>query len=393
MKQMIKQMMSAPSHSQPFDLTDLSPYFQLPEKVVAKELGICLTSLKKLCRQQGINRWPYRKVRIMFKFLFSLVLFFGWFGDSFQQIKSLDKKLKDLGVSSSKRFGGRGCSLSPQSSSPPPSNSDGSDASVATTPRHQDPIDPLLSEAFPEMHLFSEVVQECAPCPDSHSFFTLQDPPQALLRPTSAAAAVCRAPTSRSFFALQDPPQALLRPTFAAAAVCRAPTAVAVAARAPAARRLESRAAPARPVASTAPARPAAPASAPISAAGAIGAAGAALSDEDLIAMLAECVAPRRLAAAAAALHSPPPAQLPPCPAAAAPHHAHAAEDAEAAAAAAFFAELEGHFGRGCDCDATPAAAAARFGFDDDAPPAFADAACGPEEAEAAAWLWSAVPV
>ncbi len=77
MKQMIKQMMSAPSHSQPFDLTDLSPYFQLPEKVVAKELGICLTSLKKLCRQQGINRWPYRKVRIMFKFLFSLVLFFG----------------------------------------------------------------------------------------------------------------------------------------------------------------------------------------------------------------------------------------------------------------------------------------------------------------------------
>ena len=56
----MKQMMMV--QTQPFDMADLSPYFQLPEKVVAKELGICLTSLKKLCRQQGINRWPYRKV-------------------------------------------------------------------------------------------------------------------------------------------------------------------------------------------------------------------------------------------------------------------------------------------------------------------------------------------
>jgi hypothetical protein len=53
-----------PSCNQPTDVPDLSRYFQLPEKVVAKELGICLTSLKKLCRQQGINRWPYRKVKM-----------------------------------------------------------------------------------------------------------------------------------------------------------------------------------------------------------------------------------------------------------------------------------------------------------------------------------------
>ncbi len=31
-------------------LDELSKYFHLPEKEVAKELGICLTSLKKLCR-------------------------------------------------------------------------------------------------------------------------------------------------------------------------------------------------------------------------------------------------------------------------------------------------------------------------------------------------------
>jgi hypothetical protein len=38
-------------------------YFHLPEKAVAKELGICLTSLKKLCRSYGITRWPFRKLK------------------------------------------------------------------------------------------------------------------------------------------------------------------------------------------------------------------------------------------------------------------------------------------------------------------------------------------
>lgn len=53
-------------------MQELSKFFSMPEKAVAKELGICLTSLKKICRQNGINRWPYRK------------------------IKSLDKKLRKL---------------------------------------------------------------------------------------------------------------------------------------------------------------------------------------------------------------------------------------------------------------------------------------------------------
>jgi hypothetical protein len=43
-------------------MDELTQYLHLPEKMVAKELGICLTSLKKLCRQHGITRWPYRKV-------------------------------------------------------------------------------------------------------------------------------------------------------------------------------------------------------------------------------------------------------------------------------------------------------------------------------------------
>lgn len=43
-------------------LEALSKYFSMPEKMVAKELGICLTSLKKMCRGLGITRWPFRKV-------------------------------------------------------------------------------------------------------------------------------------------------------------------------------------------------------------------------------------------------------------------------------------------------------------------------------------------
>jgi len=44
-------------------LEELEQYFNIPEKQVAKNLGVCLTSLKKLCRHHGIHRWPYRKLK------------------------------------------------------------------------------------------------------------------------------------------------------------------------------------------------------------------------------------------------------------------------------------------------------------------------------------------
>ena len=75
---------------------DLTKYFQLPEKEVAKQLGVCLTSLKKMCRQSGINRWPYRKVHRPESN--SLLIFVLISHDTLSslQIKSLDRKMQEL---------------------------------------------------------------------------------------------------------------------------------------------------------------------------------------------------------------------------------------------------------------------------------------------------------
>lgn len=44
---------------------ELSNYFHLPINDVSKELGVCCTILKKICRQNGIARWPHRKVKLL----------------------------------------------------------------------------------------------------------------------------------------------------------------------------------------------------------------------------------------------------------------------------------------------------------------------------------------
>ena len=44
-------------------LEELSDYFHMPEKMVAQKMGMCLTSLKKVCRAHGITRWPFRKLK------------------------------------------------------------------------------------------------------------------------------------------------------------------------------------------------------------------------------------------------------------------------------------------------------------------------------------------
>nr|ADI46915.1 MID1m [Volvox carteri f. nagariensis] len=46
------------------DLTnaDISSFFHMPIKDASRELGLSTTYLKRICRQLGIPRWPYRKV-------------------------------------------------------------------------------------------------------------------------------------------------------------------------------------------------------------------------------------------------------------------------------------------------------------------------------------------
>ena len=40
----------------------LKKYYHKPLEQVAKEIGICTTVLKKICRTCGIKRWPFRSI-------------------------------------------------------------------------------------------------------------------------------------------------------------------------------------------------------------------------------------------------------------------------------------------------------------------------------------------
>eukprot|EP01119_Soliformovum_irregulare_P004552 TRINITY_DN1559_c0_g1_i1.p1 TRINITY_DN1559_c0_g1~~TRINITY_DN1559_c0_g1_i1.p1 ORF type:complete len:289 (-),score=43.53 TRINITY_DN1559_c0_g1_i1:101-967(-) len=51
---------------------ELSQFFHLPINQVAKELGVCATILKKICRRNGIPRWPHRKIKSIDKMIANL---------------------------------------------------------------------------------------------------------------------------------------------------------------------------------------------------------------------------------------------------------------------------------------------------------------------------------
>jgi len=103
------------------EMEELRKLFSMTEKDAAKHLGVCLTSLKKIARGHGIQRWPFRKV------------------------KSLDRKLRKLDVvQGGARAGADGSagedavwtsSLSSSSSSSGTHTPSSSEASIATTPR------------------------------------------------------------------------------------------------------------------------------------------------------------------------------------------------------------------------------------------------------------------
>ncbi len=44
-------------------LDDVSKFFHMPINEVSDKLGVCATVLKKICRRNGISRWPHRKIK------------------------------------------------------------------------------------------------------------------------------------------------------------------------------------------------------------------------------------------------------------------------------------------------------------------------------------------
>ncbi|KAL3622371.1 hypothetical protein CASFOL_033782 [Castilleja foliolosa] len=51
-------------------LRDLKDYYDLPIEHAAKRMHICPTVMKKICRKNGVTRWPYRKVKSIQKKIF-----------------------------------------------------------------------------------------------------------------------------------------------------------------------------------------------------------------------------------------------------------------------------------------------------------------------------------
>lgn len=43
-------------------LKEVGHYFHLPIEEAARRMKLCPTVLKKICRRDGMNRWPHRKV-------------------------------------------------------------------------------------------------------------------------------------------------------------------------------------------------------------------------------------------------------------------------------------------------------------------------------------------
>jgi len=56
-----------PRPKQNASLEQLTPYFHLPIKTASLKLGVCTTVLKRICRDHGISRWPYRQIKSLDK--------------------------------------------------------------------------------------------------------------------------------------------------------------------------------------------------------------------------------------------------------------------------------------------------------------------------------------
>jgi hypothetical protein len=67
----------APLNVKELTLNELRPHFNKPMAIVAKELGVCITLMKKICRRNGLVRWPHRRIRSLVNRITSLQVIAG----------------------------------------------------------------------------------------------------------------------------------------------------------------------------------------------------------------------------------------------------------------------------------------------------------------------------
>ncbi|KAG7377765.1 hypothetical protein PHYPSEUDO_011042 [Phytophthora pseudosyringae] len=67
-----KRVRALPNASKSITLDMLRPHFEKPLAEVANIFGICMTLMKKICRKNGVPRWPHRQIRGLRKSIWSI---------------------------------------------------------------------------------------------------------------------------------------------------------------------------------------------------------------------------------------------------------------------------------------------------------------------------------
>eukprot|EP00699_Malawimonas_sp_californiana_P002226 EC716804.1.p1 GENE.EC716804.1~~EC716804.1.p1 ORF type:complete len:174 (+),score=22.81 EC716804.1:53-574(+) len=85
-------------------------WFHVPISEAARQLGLCVTLLKRMCRQNGVERWPHKRQKN------------GRRG-SISSIKSKESRVSDIKPTITKKSASPTLSLAPSARSPSPADS------------------------------------------------------------------------------------------------------------------------------------------------------------------------------------------------------------------------------------------------------------------------------
>jgi hypothetical protein len=77
-------------------ILDIAKHFHLPINEAAKKLNICPTVLKKICRKNGLPRWPHRKLQSIDRELRKLSELLGDPSQNHEQILAISGRIAHL---------------------------------------------------------------------------------------------------------------------------------------------------------------------------------------------------------------------------------------------------------------------------------------------------------